>query len=131
MTVTNGLAQRPTGWHHLLNVKGVAISVNTEPSLYLWKAVTECASSPEEVCTRILHERMSWDWDVNTCEALQELSPNTDIFYYANHPRVPIPPRNYCLLRHWCTINDRGDIAIVCKSVDHQVESWGSHGRER
>ncbi|XP_065337317.1 rho GTPase-activating protein 7 [Cloeon dipterum] len=116
------LKERSRGWvsvncHHP-QVELSHKKVDDGHPLRLWKVSTEVEAPPAELLNRILRERIMWDPHFATSRVLAKFEPQSEVFQYATYSMLPLPHRDYCVIRTWKSDLPRGGCVLVETSVE-------------
>ncbi|XP_020905172.1 rho GTPase-activating protein 7 isoform X2 [Exaiptasia diaphana] len=88
--------------------------------LRLWRGVVEIQASPQDILKRITDERHLWDEDLETWDAVEQISNEVDVFHYVTQSMILQPKRSHVVLRARRSNLDHGSCVLVCTSVSHQ-----------
>ncbi|XP_075226717.1 rhoGTPase activating protein [Lycorma delicatula] len=91
--------------------------------LRLWRVSTEVEAPPTELLHRVLRERQLWDSSLLKWRVVTRLEPQAEIFQYVTASMLPLPPKDYCVLRTWKTELGKGACVIVETSVEYSESS--------
>lgn len=99
------IACRNRGWVTVNNPADTSVEVAYKKvgdghPLRLWRVSTEVEAPPNELLHRVLRERQIWDPQLLKSRLVTKLDTNAEVFQYATGNMMPLPARDYCVLRY-------------------------------